>query len=176
MGKRVVFATAKILIWKQFTTECIDDMGFKSCVCNCKDTNLKAIHNLMVTRKNWHIVVFATAKILIWKQFTTSSQRCRALTCCVCNCKDTNLKAIHNRLCRLCSLLLVVFATAKILIWKQFTTGYKEKLTYCSCVCNCKDTNLKAIHNTHVCHCKNYQVVFATAKILIWKQFTTESV
>ena len=36
-----------------------------------------------------------------------------------------------------------------------------------SCVCNCKDTNLKAIHNIipRIVYCQ--QVVFATAKILI---------
>ena len=36
-----------------------------SCVCNCKDTNLKAIHNLMAKHPAKTTVVFATAKILI---------------------------------------------------------------------------------------------------------------
>ena len=35
------------------------------------------------------------------------------------------------------------------------------------CVCNCKDTNLKAIHNATLDLLSNLQVVFATAKILI---------
>ena len=35
------------------------------------------------------------------------------------------------------------------------------------CVCNCKDTNLKAIHNTQSFMLLNAKVVFATAKILI---------
>ena len=68
----VVFATAKILIWKQFTTSNQDDDVSKSCVCNCKDTNLKAIHNKGVKSVKTSGVVFATAKILIWKQFTTN--------------------------------------------------------------------------------------------------------
>ena len=36
-----------------------------SCVCNCKDTNLKAIHNDLLIYLNKYLVVFATAKILI---------------------------------------------------------------------------------------------------------------
>ena len=67
-------------------------------------------------------VVFATAKILIWKQFTTVPLSSIHSTCCICNCKDTNLKAIHNYVCDLMNQAMVVFATAKILIWKQFTT------------------------------------------------------
>ena len=36
--------------------------------------------------------------------------------CCVCNCKDTNLKAIHNNAFYRNERIDVVFATAKILI------------------------------------------------------------
>ena len=36
-----------------------------SCVCNCKDTNLKAIHNAESDAEQEFVVVFATAKILI---------------------------------------------------------------------------------------------------------------
>ena len=35
------------------------------CVCNCKDTNLKAIHNMPTVFPVQNRVVFATAKILI---------------------------------------------------------------------------------------------------------------
>ena len=118
-------------------------------------------------------VVFATAKILIWKQFTTSTATNQALLCCVCNCKDTNLKAIHNYYSENIPLGSVVFATAKILIWKQFTTINREFADIPGCVCNCKDTNLKAIHNSQFSVLPSSLVVFATAKILIWKQFTT---
>ena len=118
------------------------------CVCNCKDTNLKAIHNSFLYYYYLFIVVFATAKILIWKQFTTLTLGVQQLKSCVCNCKDTNLKAIHNR------------------DWRRVSTAR-------SCVCNCKDTNLKAIHNWGAMWLLWGLVVFATAKILIWKQFTT---
>ena len=117
--------------------------------------------------------MFATAKILIWKQFTTLTTRYHYLICCVCNCKDTNLKAIHNHIAIFNWFFWVVFATAKILIWKQFTTDFDVMQWNICCVCNCKDTNLKAIHNCKRSEYKRKRVVFATAKILIWKQFTT---
>ena len=117
-----MFATAKILIWKQFTTTIPKTSQLVGCVCNCKDTNLKAIHNLKADNPNTHFVVFATAKILIWKQFTTPLNKNNIMPSCVCNCKDTNLKAIHNVSTISEKTLPVVFATAKILIWKQFTT------------------------------------------------------
>ena len=119
----VVFATAKILIWKQFTTINITYFLTHCCVCNCKDTNLKAIHNNLRLHVWPWWVVFATAKILIWKQFTTLFITTYLIICCVCNCKDTNLKAIHNPEEVNDIFAVVVFATAKILIWKQFTTS-----------------------------------------------------
>ena len=147
--------------------------GVASCVCNCKDTNLKAIHNPYFVTLTFSPVVFATAKILIWKQFTTSGRFMTMCNRCVCNCKDTNLKAIHNLMQTQPTIRTVVFATAKILIWKQFTTHKKLHVGYICCVCNCKDTNLKAIHNPCSRALSIWAVVFATAKILIWKQFTT---
>ena len=149
------------------------DISKASCVCNCKDTNLKAIHNCYSYLFSLSYVVFATAKILIWKQFTTAFSRFWPIRGCVCNCKDTNLKAIHNEETFAKSGRIVVFATAKILIWKQFTTYITIIFIIYSCVCNCKDTNLKAIHNPNLLLLTTFAVVFATAKILIWKQFTT---
>ena len=67
-----------------------------SCFCKCKDTKLKAIHN---TEKKYNlriIVVFANAKILNWKQFTTTDESTEVQDSCFCKCKDTKLKAIHN--------------------------------------------------------------------------------
>ena len=149
-------------------------MDFENgCVCNCKDTNLKAIHNIVAILSISPIVVFATAKILIWKQFTTLLSHFGVEVSCVCNCKDTNLKAIHNMEYEKEKKSIVVFATEKILIWKQFTTFMQTIDPEKSCVCNCKDTNLKAIHNRTFWPLPYRPVVFATAKILIWKQFTT---
>ena len=41
------------------------------------------------------------------------------------------------------------------------------------CFCKCKDTKLKAIHNRNIEEIERQEVVFANAKILNWKQFTT---
>ena len=68
-------------------------------------------------------IVFATAKILIRKQFTTSGTIGITITNCFCHCKDTNSKAIHNSAILMYLLTCIVFATAKILIRKQFTTA-----------------------------------------------------
>ena len=43
----------------------MEEEAAHGCVCNCKDTNLKAIHNSAVGDLIGGIVVFATAKILI---------------------------------------------------------------------------------------------------------------
>ena len=68
----------------------------------------------------------------------------------------------------------VVYANAKILNWKQFTTMTKEFDAFISCLCKCKDTKLKAIHNRKLGYLIGRNVVYANAKILNWKQFTTE--
>ena len=145
---RVVFYTAKIQNWKQFTTAwkilivfsslCFtlqrykiesnsqhifdDDKQHIGCVLHCKDTKLKAIHNHRYANNNWLRVVFYTAKIQNWKQFTTDYGIWNLWWRCVLHCKDTKLKAIHNQILSLSLLLLVVFYTAKIQNWKQFTT------------------------------------------------------
>ena len=67
---------------------------------------------------------------------------------CFCKCKDTKLKAIHNVIGMSYYGATVVFANAKILNWKQFTTLFFHRYA-------------------------NGPVVFANAKILNWKQFTT---
>ena len=92
------------------------------CFCHCKDTNSKAIHNATSEILHYLIIVFATAKILIRKQFTTRSRRRSPCSYCFCHCKDTNSKAIHNGKIKRCYRIIIVFATAKILIRKQFTT------------------------------------------------------
>ena len=48
---------------------------------------------------------------------------------CICLCKDTNFKANHNALAPLHFIPSVVYAYAKILILKQITTSFVDKLT-----------------------------------------------
>ena len=47
---------------------------------------------------------------------------------CICLCKDTNFKANHNEIDGNLAQLDVVYAYAKILILKQITTGYTQKV------------------------------------------------
>ena len=67
----VVFANAKILILKLITTNRDIQRIIDSCICQCKDTNFKANHNL------------------------GSAPVCPNNSC-ICQCKDTNFKANHN--------------------------------------------------------------------------------
>ena len=93
----VVFANAKILILKLITTINTSTSYFASCICQCKDTNFKANHNQYDCVMLVHVVVFANAKILILKLITTDTYIMEKQKCCICQCKDTNFKANHNR-------------------------------------------------------------------------------
>ena len=119
---KVVFTYAKIQIWKQFTTaECCTRV-FSCCVYLCKDTNLKAIHNMRRCCECPSIVVFTYAKIQIWKQFTTTKRDWYDdVTLCL-PMQRYKFESNSQRSCGCCSLSPVVFTYAKIQIWKQFTT------------------------------------------------------
>ena len=67
----------------------------------------------------------------------------------------------------------IVLATAKIHILKQFTTRYTTFTFKRNCACYCKDTHFEAIHNLYAEGHPAGQIVLATAKIHILKQFTT---
>ena len=139
------------------------------------------------------------SKILIWKQFTTHSNRLQPINrlfplCqrysfesnsqqfssgfpCVIYCshyvKDTHLKAIHNSGCWNSKLNFIVPTMSKILIWKQFTTTIIQYSQPHNCSHYVKDTHLKAIHNWNWFYNKDVRIVPTMSKILIWKQFTT---
>ena len=70
--KKIVLATAKIHILKQFTTQKAQKAQAANCACYCKDTHFEAIHNDLCAGTGRHMIVLATAKIHILKQFTTS--------------------------------------------------------------------------------------------------------
>ena len=195
------------------------------CQISCKDTNLKAIHNEARLPVGGWGVAKSPAKIQIWKQFTTNRVSCQSswklpnllqrykfesnsqhhdevpvtLLGCQISCKDTNLKAIHNRYGYTAPCSRVAKSPAKIQIWKQFTTvtalvhefgtlpnllqRYKFEsnsqqlmmniVSELSCQISCKDTNLKAIHNIIIDFVVVPVVAKSPAKIQIWKQFTT---
>ena len=93
--------------------------------------------------------------------------------CCVSHCKDTKLKAIHNTSALLEQHKMLCFTLQRYKIESNSQLRYVCK-SYCSsCVSHCKDTKLKAIHNSKSCKDIVNAVVFHTAKIQNWKQFTT---
>ena len=92
----VVSNGSKILIWKQITTQFLNDPDKSCCFQWFKDTNLKANHNSSVSSISSSSVVSNGSKILIWKQITTCNLRCICTNSCFQWFKDTNLKANHN--------------------------------------------------------------------------------
>ena len=70
--RKIVLATAKIHILKQFTTEVVILIYTIYCACYCKDTHFEAIHNARTDAPHKNLIVLATAKIHILKQFTTT--------------------------------------------------------------------------------------------------------
>ena len=125
----VVYATAKILIFLQITTRCVAMRISACCLCYCKDTNFSANHNSKGGEESRTCVVYATAKILIFLQITTDSLPLAPVLRCLCYCKDTNFSANHNQALNSLYLLIVVYATAKILIFLQITTKVREGCT-----------------------------------------------
>ena len=92
------------------------------CLWSHKDTNLKAIHNVTWRRLTGRRVFMVTQRY----QFESNSQHEEierfVKSGCLWSHKDTNLKAIHNRLLAAPHLHLGVYGHTKIPIWKQFTT------------------------------------------------------
>ena len=145
------------------------------CIWLCKDTNLKANHNQGASATWMGGGVYDSAKILIWKQITTSHERNAEGSRCIWLCKDTNLKANHNIAVWPNHFYIGVYDSAKILIWKQITTSQVSSTSLAGCIWLCKDTNLKANHNAGWDVKQGQRGVYDSAKILIWKQITTES-
>ena len=165
---------AKILHWKQFTTlrrrERKPSLLFAisqryyiesnsqpthgdvsphmDCLLSRKDTTLKAIHNATTRSPSRPVTVCYLAKILHWKQFTTSPWY---------RCLTTELFAISQRYYIESNsqhnvpdpaVQATVCYLAKILHWKQFTTTSAAANSKADCLLSRKDTTLKAIHNT----------------------------
>ena len=172
--KSIVLATAKIHILKQFTTPmqaiqqtyelCLllqrytfwsnSQLGYfriqlvLHCACYCKDTHFEAIHNDIVYTDKVEPIVLATAKIHILKQFTTVGGLFKTPTA-------------------------IVLATAKIHILKQFTTS---PWLHCLILVLCLLLQRYTFWSNSQQRCSragNYEIVLATAKIHILKQFTT---
>ena len=169
----VVYASAKILIFQQITTESLITTCLTSCLCLCKDTNFLANHNCRFCRHNRRLVVYASAKILIFQQITTGNHGKTSPNRCLCLCKDTIFLANHNVRPSGSLDSWVVYASAKILIFQQITTEEKCDIHIIGCLCLCKDTNFLANHNMDRTCITHQRVVYASAKILIFQQITT---
>ena len=117
-----VYATAKVLIFQQITTDAGPYEYRTGCLCHCKGTNFLANHNLtlILSQSSWD--VYATAKVLIFQQITTFGCLGLKINRCLCHCKGTNFLANHNRCSHRDSLPYDVYATAKVLIFQQITT------------------------------------------------------
>ena len=172
--KKIVLATAKIHILKQFTTKflgvrlnsllclLLQRYTFWSnsqrsappngsrwyCACYCKDTHFEAIHNLWNKGATLEAIVLATAKIHILKQFTTELER-------------------YIHMCGLCLLL------QRYTFWSNSQPVRQLSTSAAYCACYCKDTHFEAIHNAESGRKRRSTIVLATAKIHILKQFTT---
>ena len=199
--KKIVLATAKIHILKQFTTRKRTEWIEIYCACYCKDTHFEAIHNgRQIGDYSLHIVL-ATAKIHILKQFTTqqavqqssptlclllqrytfwsNSQQVRAVephgADCACYCKDTHFEAIHNIKRSSNSQRSLCLLLQRYTFWSNSQRDFESSQSEFYCACYCKDTHFEAIHNIKVLAISRELIVLATAKIHILKQFTTSS-
>ena len=118
-----MFYTAKIQNWKQFTTSDVVITSSLGCVLHCKDTKLKAIHNFDEIGEDVANVVFYTAKIQNWKQFTTELSTAMSSRMLCFTLQRYKIESNSQPHCSLVEKKLVVFYTAKIQNWKQFTTN-----------------------------------------------------
>ena len=117
------------------------------CLCQCKDTNLKAIHNSLQFLRQREPLFMPMQRY----KFESNSQpfvsTLQRLTRCLCQCKDTNLKAIHNRICRCPKRNLLFMPMQRYKFESNSQPASRNRDYRRCCLCQCKDTNLKAIHN-----------------------------
>ena len=84
---------------------------------------------------------------------------------CVLHCKDTKLKAIHNFTITLQVQMKLCFTLQRYKIESNSQRGANLLTHKLCCVLHCKDTKLKAIHNSQPLTKRYVHVVFYTAKI-----------
>ena len=143
----VAMSDAKIQIWKQFTTWRGRSLYVGGCNVRCKDTNLKAIHNL----SRWLPTARALQCPMQRYKFESNSQPAGAVqpmaVGCNVRCKDTNLKAIHNRPKGGTAKPGLQCPMQRYKFESNSQHLLQNVLRRASCNVRCKDTNLKAIHN-----------------------------
>ena len=196
-----MLATAKIHILKQFTTShyhnfpqhilclllqrytfwsnsqppCVTFGALENCACYCKDTHFEAIHNPLGSRAGVGSIVLATAKIHILKQFTTVGGLFKTPTAIVlATAKIHILKQFTTRFLVLTLLFLLCLLLQRYTFWSNSQPQKPSISQRLNCACYCKDTHFEAIHNGCVGLEQFSDIVLATAKIHILKQFTTD--
>ena len=115
---------AKLLNWKQITTHLLRLYFLECCSLWSKVTKLKANHNIPVNHCFSFFAVPYGAKLLNWKQITTWWCLFWYLLCCSLWSKVTKLKANHNIIFTYPPEFEAVPYGAKLLNWKQITTGF----------------------------------------------------
>ena len=148
LGKILCLLLQRYTFWSNSQLVNFKKVNGKYCACYCKDTHFEAIHNPEVTPPGREAIVLATAKIHILKQFTTSFQESLFLL-------------------GLCLLL------QRYTFWSNSQRNWLPQFSTYYCACYCKDTHFEAIHNVGGGEPPQRQIVLATAKIHILKQFTT---
>ena len=121
-----VSSYAKLLKWKQITTIRKIWESIISCKFLCKVTKMKANHNAMGDTPYIAYAVSSYAKLLKWKQITTVRNYRYCFTRCKFLCKVTKMKANHNNPRGFNTFSRAVSSYAKLLKWKQITTGYAK--------------------------------------------------
>ena len=144
-----------------------------SCSLWSKVTKLKANHNISDILVWVNRAVPYGAKLLNWKQITTTSYEYSSPFRCSLWSKVTKLKANHNTCDALIFSLIAVPYGAKLLNWKQITTNARVFGNACGCSLWSKVTKLKANHNSSETNSLRSQAVPYGAKLLNWKQITT---
>ena len=199
---KIVLATAKIHILKQFTTEDMIDTNIEKIVlATAKIHILKQFTTLNEVVYVGYILCLLLQRYTFWSNSQHSLMLIYSSFYCACYCKDTHFEAIHNSSKGWETITNIVLATAKIHILKQFTTYNSvfavthelclllQRYTFWSnsqqilnkilsgddCACYCKDTHFEAIHNFITDSSLISSIVLATAKIHILKQFTTQT-
>ena len=120
------------------------------CIIRYKDTNLKAIHNVVALNPKLFALYYPIQRYKFESNSQQFNRACLLCPGCIIRYKDTNLKAIHNNLLVVDAVLMlyypiqrykfesnsqlnakptdaldVVLSDTKIQIWKQFTTVHR---------------------------------------------------
>ena len=123
----VVSSTAKVVKWKQITTVALTASNAFSCFQYGKGSKMKANHNDIGAPPPADKVVSSTAKVVKWKQITTSDGNSGGGGSCFQYGKGSKMKANHNHNSIWMRSMVVVSSTAKVVKWKQITTQCKDR-------------------------------------------------